>query len=260
MKLLAFDTSTDACSMALQIDDQRRVDHRVVPQQHAQLLLPALDALLADAGLSPGALDGVVFGRGPGSFTGVRIAAAAAQGLAMAADIGVIGVSSLAAMARVALDEPSDSDTGAGTGLLPASGSIPVFATLDARMGEIYAALFLATRSDGSDWQMHAASEEAVLPPDSTLMQLWHQDSPQCLVVGSGLAAYPQALSMPPGTDMKILTRPNVLPHAGGLLELALPAARAGQWQSAAEAIPTYLRDKVALTQREQQAQRNTSR
>lgn len=262
MKLLAFDTATDACSMALQIDDQRLVDHRIVSQQHAQMLLPALDALLADAGLTPSALDGVVFGRGPGSFTGVRIAAAAAQGLAMAADIGVIGVSSLACMARAALDEPEriNATLSQPAGPLPLADTLPIFATLDARMGEIYAALFHASRSEAHGWQLRAVSAEAVQPPENSLMQHWTGEHAHCLVVGSGLAAYAELLTTPPAPDVTITTVADVLPNAGALLELALPIARAGQWQSAGDAIPTYLRDKVALTQREQQAQRTTSR
>ena len=128
MKLVAFDTSTEACSVAVQIDGEVRCDHRIVQREHANLLLTMVRGLLDQFSVKPIELDGVVFGQGPGSFTGVRIAAAAAQGLALAAGCGVQGVSSLQAMARACFRER-------GT---PADNSEWIIAALDARMDQIY--------------------------------------------------------------------------------------------------------------------------
>ena len=100
MILLALDTSTDACSVALRVDDQLFIDHRVVAQQHGSLVLPMVDALMSQAGLQASQLDALIYGRGPGSFTGVRIGVACAQGIALGADIGVVGVSTLQSIAQ----------------------------------------------------------------------------------------------------------------------------------------------------------------
>ena len=110
MKILAFDTSTDACSIALGVGGECLVDHAVVPREHAQRLLPTIRRLLAEAQLSPGQLDALVYGRGPGSFTGVRIAVSAAQGFAWGADIGTLGISTLASIAQGCLREHGDGD------------------------------------------------------------------------------------------------------------------------------------------------------
>ena len=127
MKLLAFDTSTDACSVALLINDEIRLDHRIAAQQQSRLLLPMVDAIMADAGLRPSDLDGLVYGRGPGSFTGVRIAVAAAQGIAFGADIGVYGVSTLHCIAQGCHREFADR---------------VIHVAIDARMSEVYYASY----------------------------------------------------------------------------------------------------------------------
>ena len=100
MNLLAIETSTDACSVALLSDSNILVDHRIAAQQHGSLVIPMIDAIMAEAQLRPTQLDGVVFGRGPGSFTGVRIGVALAQGIALGADIGVVGISTLHSVAQ----------------------------------------------------------------------------------------------------------------------------------------------------------------
>ena len=127
MKILALDTATEACSAALLIDGEIRERFEIAPRAHARLLLPMLEDLLAEAGLKPAQLDAIAFGRGPGSFTGLRIAASVAQGIAFAADLPVLPVSTLAALAWPALR---------------AARADQVFAAIDARMGEIYCAGF----------------------------------------------------------------------------------------------------------------------
>lgn len=128
MKILALETATEAFSVAVLADGRLFSHHEVAPRRHAELLLPTIDRLLADAGISLQDVDAIGFGRGPGAFTGVRIAVAAAQGLAFGADKPVIGVSTLAALAQGALDQ----------------GHAQVLAAIDARMGEVYAGCFTA--------------------------------------------------------------------------------------------------------------------
>jgi len=134
MNIVALDTSTEACSVALQTRDGVLHDHRIVKREHAALVLPMLNALMLEAGITPDAINGVVFGQGPGSFTGLRIAAAAAQGLAVATDCKVLGVSSLQAVAaRGALIASNEQLPGFDE-------SAFILAAIDARMEQIYAA------------------------------------------------------------------------------------------------------------------------
>ncbi|OZB42500.1 MAG: tRNA (adenosine(37)-N6)-threonylcarbamoyltransferase complex dimerization subunit type 1 TsaB, partial [Alishewanella sp. 34-51-39] len=127
MKFLALDTSTEACSVALALDGQILALDEVCPQQHSKRILPMIQQLLADAGVSLNQLDGIIFGRGPGSFTGVRIGVSVAQGLAFGADLPVFGVSTLAAMAQAAAVQQNATE---------------VIAAIDARMAEVYIAAF----------------------------------------------------------------------------------------------------------------------
>src|SRR3569833_3307602 len=123
MKLLAIDTATEACSAALYLDGAVNKRYVLAPREHALLILPMIDELLRDANLSPLELDAVAFGRGPGAFTGLRIAAGVAQGIAYGADLPVVPVSSLAALAQ---------------GCYRERGVTRVLATIDARIGEVY--------------------------------------------------------------------------------------------------------------------------
>lgn len=127
MKFLAIETATEALSVAVRHGEAVHAHHEIAPRRHGELLLPTVERLLGEAGLALDALDAVAFGRGPGAFTGVRIAIAAAQGLAFAAGIPVIPVSTLACLAQTAVN---------------AHGPRPVLAAIDARMGEIYAGWF----------------------------------------------------------------------------------------------------------------------
>jgi len=240
MKLLALDTSTDACSVALSLNGKLTIDHRIAPQKHAQLLLPMIDKLLIDSGITAADLDGVAFGCGPGSFTGVRIAAAAAQGLAFGVDIGVIPVSSLQALAQGAYRSHS---------------ATHVFATFDARMGEVY-------------WGAYAISADASKAPDKIVQPL-HADrvcSPQQVsvpnngqnqrwsLIGSGADQYQDELSAALGANVSINVVNDCWPSAQDVLSVATPVAQAGGFKSAEQALPIYIRDKVALTEAQRAA------
>ena len=152
MNLLAIETSTDACSVALLSGGGTLLDHRVEPRRHAQLVLPMIDALLAEAALPRGALDGIAFGRGPGSFTGVRVAAAVTQGIALGLDIGVVGVSTLGCIAEGCRRELGDTCVGVA---------------LDARLDEIYWGAFVASL----DGIMTSVLEERVCVPEAATLQ-----------------------------------------------------------------------------------------
>ena len=124
--LLALDTSTDACSVALQHKGEVLEDFRVIPRQHTKQLLPMVEEILAQAGISPAQLDAIAFGRGPGSFAGLRIATGVAQGLAFATERPVLPISTLEAMALLMMQQ----------------GQSRVAASLDARMNEVYWACY----------------------------------------------------------------------------------------------------------------------
>jgi tRNA threonylcarbamoyladenosine biosynthesis protein TsaB len=145
MKLLAIETATEACSAALYQDGEILEQYQIAPRQHAQLLLGMADALLAEAGLAPTQLDGLAFGRGPGAFTGVRIATGAAQGIAYAADLPVAPISTLAALAQGGFREFAWRQ---------------VAAAIDARMNEVYWGGF---RADDKG-VMQPMAEERVCP------------------------------------------------------------------------------------------------
>ena len=154
MNILAIETATEAFSVAVLAGDQLFSHHEIAPRRHAELLLPTVDRLLADAGITLSDLDAVAFGRGPGAFTGVRIAVSAAQGLAFGVDKPVVAVSTLAALAQEALD----------------AGHAQVLAAIDARMNEIYAGCFTADADGlavaaGEEW-IGAAAEFHTAPGD----------------------------------------------------------------------------------------------
>ncbi len=226
MRVIAFDTSTDACSVALAIDGGVHEDHRVERQAHARLLLPMIDGLLSNAGLTPRDLDAVVYGRGPGSFTGVRIAAAAAQGLAFAADAGTVGVSTLAAIAQ---------------GCLRERGERRVCTVVDARMGELYVGGF-----EAAEGTMRPFDAERVTPPEAAGIDAL---GPSCAYAGSGIARFPDAFDAVRRAGARLW--PEALPRATDLLALAAPALASGELGDAADAVPVYLRDRVARTEAE---------
>ncbi len=205
------------------LGDGREILERfqLAPRQHARLLLPMVNEVLTEAGVKLGELDALAFGRGPGSFTGLRIAAGVTQGLALGAGLPVVPVSDLAALAQGAARERD---------------ATQVLACLDARMGEVYWGAYRR----GPGGLVTPMSEERVSVPEAVACPApgdWHG-------AGQGFAAYPALRSAPGGRIVE--TEPERVPRAADVLRLALAEAVAGNTVAAEAAIPVYLRDEVA--------------
>lgn len=223
-KLLALDSSTDACSVALHIDGQEKEDFRVAPRQHTQLLLPMVDALLAEAGLSLSQLDGIVFGRGPGSFTGLRITTGVVQGLAFGADLPVIPISTLQALAQGAYIELQ---------------ATRVLAALDARMNEVYWGAF-----EYRNGRPEPLVDEGVFAPEQVpLPDAWLRERGAWCGYGLGWCyqdRFPTAVTEQLGS-----VEQSRYPRARDLVHLGSLAFAAGEGVAAEEAQPTYLRNEI---------------
>jgi tRNA threonylcarbamoyladenosine biosynthesis protein TsaB len=234
MNLLALDTATEACSAALLIGSDVIERSEIAPRRHAELILPMIESLLGEAGISRRQIDAIAVGRGPGAFTGVRLAISVAQGLALGLDVPVIPVSSLAALAQ---DAPTNIDA-------------PILAVIDARMGEIYAGAFRR----GADGLVVALGSESVGPANRLLVpQIAAPRAQGWNVVGSGWLAYRDTLS----TQLPVapaFADGERFPQARAIARLAAPQLAAGRGVAAEFALPVYLRDKVALTLEEQRA------
>jgi tRNA threonylcarbamoyladenosine biosynthesis protein TsaB len=223
VKLLAIDTSTEACSAALLIDDEILERYRLAPREHTRLILPMIDALLSESGLKPGALDGVAFGRGPGAFTGLRIAAGVVQGIAFAGDLPVAPVSSLAALAQGGYRE---------------TGASRVLAAIDARIQEVYWGAYEVDETG----HMHLAGDESVCSPERVPVPGggdWYG-------VGSGWEAY---LSHLQGRLAGALRGWDArrYPRAHDVALLGAAAFRRGEAEGAERALPVYLRNEIAV-------------
>lgn len=230
--LLAFDTATDRLAIALVRgdDDDVRVHDGEGGRHASATLIPAALALLAGAGLALRDLDAVAFGRGPGSFTGLRTACSVAQGFAFGATLPVLAIDSLAIVAEDARVQGAGGDC---------------WVAMDARIDEIYAARY---RHDGERWRTIVAPALYTLP---ALHARWHEDGdPPRAVAGSALAAFGDRLDA--GTAARHI--PNERSRAQALAALAIAAWRDGPRLDAADALPLYLRDKVALTSAERDA------
>lgn len=215
--LLALDTATEACSAALLYEGQVYHHAEVVPREHAQRLLPMIENLLQQAGIQLQQVDALVFGRGPGAFTGVRIATGMVQGLAFATGKPVIGISNLAALAQRALREHA---------------ATQVCAAIDARMDEVYWGCYQAV-----DGVMSLVGAEMVSAPGQVVLP-----SELAEPVGAGTGwQYAERLAVRVSRSW-----PQMLPDAVDLLSLALPEWQAGRVLDAADAQPVYLRDQVA--------------
>lgn len=235
MKLLAIETSTEACSVALWVDGGVIERHGLAPRRHAELVLPWTDALLAEAGIGKGALDAIAVGRGPGAFTGVRLAVAIVQGMAMALERPVVPVSTLAALAM-----------GAPRGEEP---DVGILAMIDARMGEFYVGLFERT----ADGLVVATGDELLWAPGKPGQRL--------AITGESLVGIGSGFLSDTGRELETsgvlqACDPHGLPHASDVARLGAAALARGEAIAPDRLEPAYLRNKVALTSAEQAAAR----
>jgi tRNA threonylcarbamoyladenosine biosynthesis protein TsaB len=221
LKILALDTATEACSVALGIGDRSIERYAELERGHAEQILPMVDAVLSEGGVALAQLDAIAFGRGPGGFTGVRLAASVAQGLAFGAELGVVPISDLAAVAqRVAQLDP---------------GASRVLVVNDARMREVY----WAWHSIDGDVQL--VGEERVNAPSDIIIG---PVSGTWVAAGRGLAAWPELAERCRAAGATL--RAELLPRASEVLALARPRVACGQILAPDAALPVYVRDRVA--------------
>lgn len=219
MKILAIETSTTACSVALLIDNEMKLSHKIAPMQQAKLILPMIDEILKDNNLTLNQLDALAFGCGPGSFTGVRIAISVMQGLAYATQVPLISVSSLAALAQAAYTD---------------LGWKKLLVAIDARISEVYYGAYQINDQGIAELvgeEVVSAPEKVQFPQESD----WYG-------VGNGWAVYPDQLQIKPNSIDD--TR---LPMASAVALLAKEKYQKQQWVSPDAAVPVYLRDNVAI-------------
>ena len=218
MNILALDTATESCSASLLCNDEEFHLGKIAPRQHTELILPMIDELLSEAGISKKEIDLLAFGRGPGAFTGVRIGIGIIQGLAYALNKPVVAVSSLRILAQAYAKEHEY-----------------IVATFDARMGEVYWGCF-QTR----DGIVHSLDDEQVITPDSTELPA----NGKFLAVGTGFSAYADKLCK--RFENRLTDSfSDVFPSARDLLKLAVYEYDAGNILQADELMPVYLRNKV---------------
>ena len=229
MNILAIETATEACSAAVYRDGEIFHRFELAPRKHTQLILPMMDEVLAEAGITRDELDAIAFGRGPGAFTGLRIAVGVSQGLALALEKPLIGISTMAAMAQ----QISETENTNGLSLL---------AAIDARMNEVYWARYQSVNGE-----VVLQGEEQVSAPE-LLTQLDNIDS---VVFGSGWEAYHSALLESPPSWIKASVA-DVFPSAYYIAKLAATAYQRGELLDAADAEPVYLRNNVAKKKGEQ--------
>ena len=228
MKLLVLDTSTEWCSAALWLNGQMLERRVLAEQRHSSLLLPMVDALLRESDLTLRQLDGIGYGAGPGSFTGLRIACAVTQGLAFGADLPVVGVSTLESLAEQ-------------------TGAERVLTVLDARMAEVY---WAAYQREDAGWS--AVVEPRLALPESVAVPAgegW-------VGAGNGFVVLGEALR-PRLAARLVRIDDSLMPDAAAMAPLAAAAFARGEGMDAALAAPIYLRDKVALTVDERRARKS---
>ncbi|WP_058912920.1 tRNA (adenosine(37)-N6)-threonylcarbamoyltransferase complex dimerization subunit type 1 TsaB [Entomohabitans teleogrylli] len=223
MQILAIDTATEACSVALWLNGTTLSHFELCPREHTRRILPMVRDILNQGDISLSQLSALAFGRGPGSFTGVRIGIGIAQGLALGAELPMIGVSTLATMAQ---------------GAWRKTGATRVLAAIDARMGEVYWAEY--QRDEQGVW--YGEESEAVLKPEAVSARL-RQLSGSWVTVGTGWQAWPE---MAAGCGLDIQDGQILLPAAEDMLPLACVKLARQETVAVEKAEPVYLRNEVA--------------
>ncbi|REF28370.1 tRNA threonylcarbamoyladenosine biosynthesis protein TsaB [Xenorhabdus cabanillasii] len=221
IRILSIDTATEACSVALWNDGHIEAQFEISPREHTQRILPMVEAVLSKNDIKLQQLDALAFGQGPGSFTGVRIGVGIAQGLALGADLPMIGVSSLKTMAQ---------------GAFRLKNATNVLVAIDARMGEIYWAQY--TRNEQGEWLGNET--EAVLKPERA-QSIMNSLTGEWAIAGTGWEAYPQLLD----SHLTLVPGDIALPHAEDMLPLAVQMWKAGEVTAVESAEPVYLRNEV---------------
>lgn len=226
MRLLAVETATEACSCALLIDHEVEEKFQLAPQRHTRLILPMIDALLAEAGIQVHDLDAVAFGRGPGSFTGIRIATGVVHGIAFGADLPVVPISTLAAIAQDCIEQ---------------TGNDYIFTAMDARMGEIYWAEYQKNRQG----HVQLVARESVDRVENVTVA-----GSSGFGVGSAWQTYHAQLTRHLGCQISGFDS-SYLPRASKIAQLAALEVEQGRAVPVEQAMPVYLRDKVAKKESE---------
>jgi tRNA threonylcarbamoyladenosine biosynthesis protein TsaB len=216
VKILSLDTSTDACSVAILVGNSVLERCELAPRKHATIILPMIDTLLSEAGLSITQMDAIAFGRGPGAFTGIRTAVGIAQGIAFASDLPAVPISTLAALALGAVRE---------------TGHTHIAVTLDARMCEIYFGIYIS-----SGRIVRVLGEECVCSPTVV-----HAPPGKWFGVGSGWKVYSNILSERLNISSWLDER---LPLASNIARLAADPIYHVDWVAAEQALPIYLRNR----------------
>lgn len=229
MKILALDTATEACSAALYIDGDIQERFEIAPRVHTKLLLPMIDSLMAEAELRPQQLDAIAFGCGPGSFTGVRIATGVMQGIAYGADLPVVPVSTLAAISQACLQKTQENT---------------IFTAVDARMNEIYWAVY---QRDAEGYAELVGKERVQPASDVDALSLTGYG------IGSGWQQYESILREKLNNQL-IAFDADYLPHSADIALLGSVGVKRNKTVSVEQAMPVYLRDKVAKTTAERAA------
>jgi tRNA threonylcarbamoyladenosine biosynthesis protein TsaB len=221
MKILAVDTATEACSVSLAYGDRQLDRYVELDRGHAERVLPMIQELLAEADLKLASLDAIAFGRGPGGFTGVRLAASVVQGLAFGSGVGVVPISNLAAVAQRALTDCPD--------------AVRALVVNDARMREVYWCTFRRHHAPMALAPERVGAEH--------LVELGSDPSPW-VAAGRGLAAWPALAERCRTAGAVVLS--DLLPRASEILALARIEVAAGRILEPADALPVYVRDNVA--------------
>jgi len=221
MKLLAIETATESCSAALLDNDEIISVSEVAPRRHNEIILSMCEQVLAQGQTSLAQLDAIAFGRGPGAFTGVRLAASVTQGIALGQDLPVVPVSSLASLAQAAFESVQVTQ---------------VLSCIDARMQEVYFGQYKLIDHK----IMQLVGEEKVFPPN--MVNVCVND--ECYGVGSGWKPYAEIMQESLGK--KLSYDENLFPQAKHVAKLAKVYFQQGNSVSAVEALPVYLRDNVA--------------